>query len=317
MIPFADSGSIEKLVPPSRLIGCYTSGRPGPLIVAVGAIHGNEPSGPSAIETVVEKLAQQQPPISGAFVGLVGNIKAFKQKRRFIDEDLNRCFRPARVANIGKSEVRSAEQAELEELVGTIDALAEGAEDVCFLDCHTTSSETIPYISVNAHPDSLLLTSRFPLYSVVGLEDSIPGCFGEFCNKRDYRGFTFEAGQHDDSASVECQEAALRLLLVFSGALLKRDIDDYEHYEQMLARHIVEGKRAFRLVAHYRISAGEQFEMCPGFVNFSRIHKGQLLARNRFGDIDSPSDGRILMPLYQKEGDDGFFVLEEEDKTLP
>ena len=41
------------------------------------------------------------------------------------------------------------------------------------------------------------------------------------------------------------------------------------------------------------------------------------VACNRFGEILSPADGYLLMPLYQKKGDDGFFLLEEESSLAP
>lgn len=295
-----------------RLIGSYSSGEPGPLVLAVGGIHGNEPSGPRAIRTVIEKLERQRPAISGSVVGLAGNLQALEKKRRYIDEDLNRCFCSERLAQAHAPSPESTEEAELRALTDSIRELATAFEDVCFIDCHTTSSESIPYLSVNAHVESLRLAERYPLYSVIGLEESIPGCFGEYANKLGYRGFTFEAGQHDDLASIENHEAALWLLLVFSGALRKSGVPVFEHFEQMLARNIVEGRRTFRLGAHYKIDKGEEFVMRPGYVNFHAISKDELLAHNRFGEIRSPCDGRILMPLYQKEGDDGFFILEEE-----
>lgn len=299
-------------VPHDRLIGSYSGGEPGPLVIAVGGIHGNEPSGPRAIESVIDKLKRQRPPISGAVVGLAGNLKALAENQRYIDEDLNRCFCSERLAQEHSPPPESSEETELRALSDSIHELAMAFEDICFIDCHTTSSESIPYLSVNAHVESLRLAERYPLYSVIGLEESIPGCFGEYANKLGYRGFTFEAGQHEDLASVENHEAAIWLLLAFSGAICRSDLPGFDHYEQMLARNIVEGRRTFRLGAHYKIDKGEEFVMQPGYVNFQSISKGELLARNRFGDIRSPCDGRILMPLYQKEGDDGFFILEEE-----
>ena len=51
--------------------------------------------------------------------------------------------------------------------------------------------------------------------------------------------------------------------------------------------------------------------MKEGFKNFDRIEKGQLLATDRHGNILSPTDGLILMPLYQKQGENGFFIVRE------
>ena len=49
--------------------------------------------------------------------------------------------------------------------------------------------------------------------------------------------------------------------------------------------------------------------MEEGFANFEKIYKGEVLATNQFGDIMSAIDGNIFMPLYQKQGMDGFFII--------
>ena len=66
-----------------------------------------------------------------------------------------------------------------------------------------------------------------------------------------------------------------------------------------------------RLVYHYKIHPGESFQMNPGFKNFDLIQKGEALASNATGAIHSPCEGLILMPKYQSQGDDGFFIVEK------
>ena len=48
--------------------------------------------------------------------------------------------------------------------------------------------------------------------------------------------------------------------------------------------------------------------MVPGFENFDRIAKGQHLADDSSGPIMSPGKLRIFLPLYQGQGDDGYFL---------
>jgi succinylglutamate desuccinylase len=47
--------------------------------------------------------------------------------------------------------------------------------------------------------------------------------------------------------------------------------------------------------------------MEPGFKNLDHARAEQLLARDRNGEIRAPRDGLVLLPLYQKQGEDGFF----------
>ena len=51
--------------------------------------------------------------------------------------------------------------------------------------------------------------------------------------------------------------------------------------------------------------------MEPGFANLQKISEGQLLARDRTGAIRSTERGLILLPLYQDQGNDGFFWCRE------
>jgi succinylglutamate desuccinylase len=47
------------------------------------------------------------------------------------------------------------------------------------------------------------------------------------------------------------------------------------------------------------------------YKNFDKISKDELLAFDKYGEIRSKEDGMILMPLYQKQGNDGFFIIKE------
>ena len=66
-----------------------------------------------------------------------------------------------------------------------------------------------------------------------------------------------------------------------------------------------------RIVYRYALESTEDFNMCPGFESFQVVSAGQLLATHHGEDVRSDRDGRILMPLYQPQGDEGFFLMEE------
>ena len=58
------------------------------------------------------------------------------------------------------------------------------------------------------------------------------------------------------------------------------------------------------------IEESDQFQMKPGYYNFKAVNKGEILAHDRKGNITSPCNGMIFMPLYQKSGNDGFFIVD-------
>jgi succinylglutamate desuccinylase len=39
------------------------------------------------------------------------------------------------------------------------------------------------------------------------------------------------------------------------------------------------------------------------------VKQGELLGRDRNGEVRAPQRGRIVLPLYQELGDDGFFLV--------
>ena len=55
----------------------------------------------------------------------------------------------------------------------------------------------------------------------------------------------------------------------------------------------------------------DSFKMRPNYQNFQPIKKGETLATDKNGSIQSPEDCLILMPLYQPQGSDGFFLVKE------
>ncbi len=75
-----------------RLIGDRRSLSGGPTLVFVAGIHGNEPSGVIALQRVFQDLDQRQVSLQGRLLGLVGNLEALAQHRRYLSRDLNRIW---------------------------------------------------------------------------------------------------------------------------------------------------------------------------------------------------------------------------------
>ena len=123
-----------------RIIGKYDSGKPGPKLIFIGGLHGNEPAGIEALQHVFNALESNKPDIKGSILGLAGNPKALEQERRQIDVDLNRIW----------MEEESGEGSEFQdkkELIDTLSSeLTSHLDDVIFFDLHTTSSDSDPFI---------------------------------------------------------------------------------------------------------------------------------------------------------------------------
>ena len=69
--------------------------------------------------------------------------------------------------------------------------------------------------------------------------------------------------------------------------------------------------RLLEIKHRHPVALGDGFLMHPGFENFEPVSAGRLLAQDVRGDVRSPESGRLLLPLYQAQGDDGFFLIRE------
>ncbi|NOQ71048.1 MAG: aspartoacylase [Crocinitomix sp.] len=302
------SEALDQHLEVERHIGRIKGSEPGPCMIFFGGIHGNEPSGVFALNRVLEELKEQKVPVKGSIIALAGNLWALERSKRFDKEDLNRVWTHERVAALkDESFVPSNEdEKEQEEIFGIIKNLLETETGpFYFLDLHTTSSETIPFLTVN---DSLLnrkFSQQYPAPVILGIEEYLDGPLLSYINELGYVSFGFESGQHDAIASVDNHVAFTYLSLVFSGAISAESIN-YDHYFESLGD--LSGD-FYEIYYRYAIEKDERFLMEPGFINFQKIIKNQLLAKNNGKPIKAAGNSTIFMPLYQAQGNDGFFQI--------
>ena len=291
-----------------RIIGNYTSNKKGPLLFVTGGVHGNEPSGVQALEKVFKELNKTKPEIKGRIVGVMGNTAALKKDQRFMDEDLNRTWTEDNV----KKEPDSHEQQEMHEIIRVLEKFPESDfTKRYFLDCHTTSSASLPYISVQEVNDNDEWAHRFPGYKVRGFSDIVYGAIDHYMSRTGLTGFVFEAGQHTSKESVENHEGMIWLALKEAcGLKLEKLAGHPQCVEQFTVKNAPEEK-TFEIVYRHEIKDEDDFKMKPGYKNFQKIKKGELLATSNGKEIKSEWDAHIFMPLYQSQGNDGFFVIEE------
>lgn len=103
-------------------IGEFEGQAHGPLVIAIGGIHGNEPAGVLAIAEAFRILHAWRYPkrfcFQGYFYRADGNLHAFSEGRRFIQEDLNRAWTYTKVARASLAMPLSS-QAENKQIRGT------------------------------------------------------------------------------------------------------------------------------------------------------------------------------------------------------
>lgn len=289
--------------------GSFRGTAAGPTVLVVGGIHGNEPAGIVAGDRVLRHLQSTGPPAAGEAVFLSGNLEALRRRVRFVDRDLNRIWL--------EPEVRedAADDYEARERRGTLAAIeaaiARRRGPVYLLDLHTSSAPGAPFLTVGDTLRNRRFARRFPLPLILGLEEQIDGALLEFMNNRGLVTVGVEAGQHDDPGSAERLESVVWIALVESGFVAEGAVPDGVARRDAL-RKAGEGLPRIVEVRHrHALSPDDRFRMLPGFANFDVLRRGQIVAHDRGGEVRFPEDGRMLLPLYQGLGNDGFFVSRE------
>ena len=300
-----------------RIIGSIEGDPGGPTVVIMGGMHGNEPAGVEAATNILEKLSDVDPAIDGRIVGIRANISALEQKVRYIDEDMNRLWFPSileQVRGTPEKQLESSERREIKRLLSILDRLEEWTEGpVILADLHTFSAEGYMFTITNNDPRQRELLSNLKVPMVFGIEESLRGTALRYYQKQGFISFGLEGGQHQNQLTENNITSALMLLLHTVGCIEQQyvsDIRDYREYLHAQTNHLpVQTK----LVYQHIIEPEDEFEMRPGYQNFQPISKGEWLANDQNGKIKARCDGYILMPLYQDQGDDGFFVIKQHE----
>lgn len=300
-----------------RMLGHLGRHGPGaPTLVVVGGIHGNEPAGVEASRRVVRVLTPRADQLKGSVVFLVGNVQALALGRRFVDRDLNRAWTPEGVAALdrrsagGSADPPIAEDVEQRELMQVLDSiLAEAEGPVYLLDLHTTSGDGGPFSTVADALPNRQIALQLPVPLVLGLEELVEGTLHEYLATRDCVTVAFETGQHDEPAAIDRAEAGIWIMLVATGVADEGALMEVAPARDRLERDASRLPRVLEMRYRHAVVPEDSFRMHAGYGNFQRVRKGEILAEDRDGPVLSPETARILMPLYQAQGQDGFFIV--------
>ena len=266
-------------------------------MIVVSGIHGNEPSGIFAAERLVRNIQPKN--FKGNFYALAGNMKALSLGERYLKYDLNRIwkddFSKSESAEDRVDEIK--ERFELNNEVNSI--LKDGIGPFYIIDLHTTSSKTVPFLTINNQSEILDFCRDFPMPKVSNIDDYVKGAFFTFLNKKGHIAIGFEAGQHDAVSAIDYHEAFLYLALSKAGM-----------YKSPNASLEDEDSSFYEIKERFVIEDDKVFKMKQGYSNFQKVEKGEELAEYDGKHVYSSRDGNIFLPLYQSKGNDGFFIIE-------
>jgi succinylglutamate desuccinylase len=290
----------------TRLVGRLRGDAPGPTLIVTGGVHGNEPAGIVAARRVLRALAGTR--LGGELVALAGNLRALRAGRRYLARDLNRQWSPEALARAAAGD--GAEGDELHELRAALDeAVAAARGPMFFLDLHTTSAEGIPFALVGGSLAQRRFAAAVPVPGILGLEGQIPGVVTAYLASRGATTLSVEGGQHESPDSARSLEAAILCAVAAAGLCDRVALPGIDEAEAHLRRLLGSLPRLTEIETRH--PADDRFVMEPGYANISRVRAGELLARDRGGEIRAPRDCVLIMPRYQPLGDDGFFLGRE------
>lgn len=298
---------------PPRELGVIEGFRPGPLLICVGGVHGNEPGGVDASERFLAKArAEGWRPARGRMVFLVGNRRALREGCRYVDVDLNRLWSNRPGEGLDPTAHELIEQRELRQAI-EVHRSAGSWETVVLLDMHSTSGEGPPFAILGDTLSNRLLAEILPIPILLGLEERVDGTLLAEFGRRGERAICVEGGINGAEATVDALEAMLELVANQLG-ILPGTPERLEESHERLKEHAHGAPHWSRLSGLYAIDSDEQFTMQPGFQSFDRVQAGQLLA---YGGPDgrspilAPKDSLLIMPRYQGQGSDGFYLAGE------
>lgn len=300
------------------LIGWVKGATEGPLLLCVGGLHGNEPAGVGALEELVALFEERRHRVRGDFVAVAGNLQALAAGRRFVSYDLNRAWTAPRIDR-ARHRIRSAngrgaapEDLELVRMLGILDEVAARRRGPAwFLDLHTTSGGGGAFTTSADESPHKRYARAIPAPLILRLDEHLEGTLTGYLKRHEYTTAVFECGQHEEAESRVRAASATWLAIRAAGLLADRDVPEARN-----AYRTLEG--AYRhlppiLEMRYRhpIEAKDRYVTRPGFRNFQPVCAGDVIGDDRHGEVTAPKSGRILMPLYQELGEDGFFVVRD------
>ncbi len=309
--------ALQETLEVERVIDHLKGTDDGPTVVFFGGIHGNEPAGVFALKQVFGEIRESHLPIRGEVYGLAGNLGALQNGTRYQKEDLNRIWFPNRIDGISlESSNGYDEELELQNLYALLrEIIKNGKPPFYFLDLHTTSSDSSPFMVMN---DSLLnrkFASQYPLPVILGIEEYLHGALLSYINELGYVSLGFESGQHDDEKAIENSVNFVQysLGLTQSIALSERRM---AALKWAISRAATAPHKFYEIYHQHDIGPDGHFKMFPGFVNFQVVAKGRSLAMVDGVELKTTKKRQIFMPLYQKQGSEGFYFIKPVPRFL-
>ncbi len=266
----------------------YSSDIPGPNVLILGAIHGNEKCGSFALKKFLKLLDDAQLTLQKGSVCLVPicNPLAFEQNKRFVEENLNRVILPTK--NPQTYEAKLANQ---------ICPLIEAADYL--LDLHSMQAKGQPFSMLNKmtkESESFCRSLGAPAMvsgwvEVFARHPQVPAtCTQTYADRFNIPNALIECGSHEDPSSADVAFGAIMSALSHLEVLDSAEI-------QKLGFQILKGesKKVHLEEIVFRQSLEDKF--VKEWKSFEVIKKNEPVAIRKNGEaVLASRDGVIVFP---------------------
>lgn len=293
----------------SRILFKKEISKNAPTVVFFGGIHGNEPAGVIALEQVFSSIQENE--ITGNIIAIKGNLPALKNKKRFIENDLNRLWTRKKIQEIHQKEPaqRTVEETQLVIIYSIIkEIITTYSGPLYFIDIHTTSAETIPFITINDALINRRFSNQFNVPAILGIEEYLEGALLSYINRLGFVSLGFEAGQHNSQTAINNSVVFIKQVLL-TAQVLKNNQSLQQKLNQQLIAASGYNTTLYEVKNVYAIKTSEKFTMLEGFKSFQYVKKNTPLAISNNKTIYAPNNLVLFMPLYQPNGKEGFFII--------
>lgn len=275
------------------------TGVPGPSIVLLGAVHGNEPVGVEVIRKLYQTHTTDSVIKRGKIYCILANPEAYLQNQRYIEENLNRAFlgSPSNTLEGRRvAELRQFfEQTKIDFLLDFHSISLAGWLGLCV-------DKFLPQIDQTRKSLQLRL-DKFWISSFAS-----PGGIHSEAARHGFQMVFVECGQHEDPGAAD-----------FGWSILNKVL---KHF-QMITKDLPETKPLPERVFNYEydpfysISGTEGFEwVLPNLYTGLKLKEGQLYAKDTDTEYRAPKDCFLVMPDPKpRVGDQGVAYLCEAEKV--
>ena len=256
---------------------------PGKNIVVLGGVHGNEVCGVKVLKKLIPILEI----IKGKVTFIFANLKAIKQNKRFIEQNLNRCF----LKNQSNKIRNSLEGKTAREIMPYLD------EADLMLDIHASfTPKSIPFVI--CQPQSFEFAEVMPFNIISWNWDEFePGSTDYYINLQNKIGICAECGYLGDPESKKRAETALINFLAKAGAI-NTNIKE------------VKEKKFYKIVNLYKNK--NTFKKTKNFSDFEKMKKKIIVGYDGKEEVYAEKGSYLLFARNSKNiGEECFLIAKE------